>query len=580
MAMIPKVTKYFKDKSCSLWQLVTSPGFWAIALPIVLIVPNIGLVITESDSLGSKITNILLPLGVYYVLTSLSIRIGRTILLMLLFMILGAFQVVLLYLYGESIIAVDMFLNLVTTNVSEATELLSNLKMAIFTVCIIYLPCILAGIYLIVKRRYAPVHVLIRCRRVGISLVVVGVLSLMVTWLADNGYRPRRQVFPYNVCENMVTAVRRTHESLKYYTTSNTFSYRPTSTRSKDLREVYVLVLGETSRADNWQIMGYGRPTNPRLSHRADIYAFDHVLSEINTTHKSVPMLLSYLTPETFGGSVAHTRSVLAAFNDLGYHTAFLSNQRRNHSYIEYYGAEARTVHYISDDGGPQLDGNLLAPMQRIIETSPSNKVFIVLHTYGSHFEYNKRYPREEAVFLDDRASGASAQNRPDLVNAYDNTIVYTDKLLDEVVLALDSLDVPAVMVYTSDHGEDIFDDARGRFLHASPTPTYYQLHVPMLLWTSGEYAALFPEKIKAMRCNAHCYVSSTRSLFHTILDMAGIDSPQYDPSLSVMSGVYRSPQARYLNDYNESIMMNCSGLRSPDFVQMRRHGFPVFPAD
>ena len=96
--MIPKVTKYFKDKSCSLWQLVTSLGFCAIALPIVLIVPNIGLVITESDSLGSKITNILLPLGVYYVLTSLSIRIGRTILLMLLFMILGAFQVVLVYL--------------------------------------------------------------------------------------------------------------------------------------------------------------------------------------------------------------------------------------------------------------------------------------------------------------------------------------------------------------------------------------------------------------------------------------------------------------------------------------------------
>lgn len=199
-------------------------------------------------------------------------------------------------------------------------------------------------------------------------------------------------------------------------------------------------------------------------------------------------MLLSYLTPETFGDSVAHTRSVLAAFNDLGYHTAFLSNQRRNHSYIEYYGAEARTVHYISDDGGPQLDGNLLAPMRRIIETSPSNKVFIVLHTYGSHFEYNKRYPREEAVFLDDRASGASAQNRPDLVNAYDNTIVYTDKLLDEVVLALDSLDVPAVMVYTSDHGEDIFDDARGRFCTLLPLlhitscmyPCCYGLRVSM----------------------------------------------------------------------------------------------------
>lgn len=578
--MISKITTYFKDKARALWQLVLSPGFWAVALPIVLIVPNIGLVITESDSLGSKITNILLPLGVYYILVGLSIRIGRTILLMLLLMILGAFQVVLLYLYGESIIAVDMFLNLVTTNVSEATELLSNLKMAIFTVCIIYLPCIMAGIYLAVKHHYAPVQILLRCRRAGISLVVLGVLSLIGTWLIDNDYHPRRQIFPYNVCENMVTAVQRTHESLKYYTTSNMFSYHPASTRPKEMREVYVLVLGETSRADNWQIMGYTRPTNPRLSRRTDIYTFDRVLSEINTTHKSIPMLLSYLTPETFGDSVAHTRSALAAFNDLGYHTAFLSNQHRNHSYIEYYGAEARTVHYISDDGGPQLDCNLLAPMQRILETSPSNKVFVVLHTYGSHFEYNKRYPREDAVFLDDRASGASVHNRPDLVNAYDNTIVYTDKLLDKVILALDSLNVPAVMVYTSDHGEDIFDDARGRFLHASPTPTYYQLHVPMLLWTSGEYAALFPEKIKAMQRNAHRYISSTRSLFHTILDMAGIDSPLYDPSLSVMSGMYRSPEARYLNDYNESIMMSRSGLRTPDFEQMRRHGFPVVPED
>ena len=101
-----------------------------------------------------------------------------------------------------------------------------------------------------------------------------------------------------------------------------------------------------------------------------------------------------------------------------------------------------------------------------------------------------------------------------------------------------------------------------------------------MLLWTSSEYSALFPEKIEAMQRNAHRYISSTRSLFHTILDMAGIDSPMYDPSLSVMSGVYRSPQARYLNDYNESIMMNRSGLRAPDFEQMRRHGFLVVPED
>lgn len=574
--MISKIISHIKTSARRLWAVLLSPQFWTIALPVILIVPNIGLVITESDSLGSKVTNILLPLGVYYTLASLSIRIGRTMLFMLLFMILGAFQIVLLYLYGESIIAVDMFLNLVTTNVGEATELLSNLKLAIFTVCLIYLPCIVAAVYLAVKHRYASVTTLLRCRRAGITLVILGVCTLVMTWLLEDGYRPRRQIFPYNVCENMVTAVQRTHESMKYHTTSNTFTYSPTMTRDKDLREVYIVVLGETSRADNWQIMGYNRKTNPQLSKRDDIFTFDHVLSEINTTHKSVPMLLSYLTPETFGDSVAHTKSVFSAFNDLGYHTAFLSNQRRNHSYIEYYGAEARTVHYISDDGGPQLDANLLPPMQRILDSSPSNKICIVLHTYGSHFEYNKRYPREDAVFLEDRASGASIENRSDLVNAYDNTILYTDKLLNNVITALDSLNVPAVMIYTSDHGEDIFDDERGRFLHASPTPTYYQLHVPMLVWASDEYKTLYPEKINAMKHNSHLYISSTRSLFHTMLDMAGIETPFYIPSLSVMSDLYRSPQSRYLNDYNESIMMNESGLRAPDFVQMKRHGFPV----
>ena len=79
---------------------------------------------------------------------------------------------------------------------------------------------------------------------------------------------------------------------------------------------------------------------------------------------------------------------------------------------------------------------------------------------------------------LDDISSWA---NRTQLINAYDNTIRHTDRLLYQLIQRLDTIGCPGAMLYTSDHGEDIFDDGRLRFLHASPSPTFTQLHVPLL---------------------------------------------------------------------------------------------------
>ena len=106
-------------------------------VPVVLIVANIALAFTESDPLLAKFANITLPFGIYLILMGLWKRTGVSALLSLPFMIFAAFQIVLLFLYGERIIAVDMFLNVATTNFTEATELLANLVSAIVTVCIL-----------------------------------------------------------------------------------------------------------------------------------------------------------------------------------------------------------------------------------------------------------------------------------------------------------------------------------------------------------------------------------------------------------------------------------------------------------
>ena len=78
-------------------------------------------------------------------------------------------------------------------------------------------------------------------------------------------------------------------------------------------------------------------------------------------------------------------------------------------------------------------------------------------------------------------------------------------------------------MLYVSDHGEDIFDDERERFLHASPVPTYYQIHVPMVAWMSSKYKNEYPEMFNAAQSNKDKDISSSASLFNTMMDMAAL---------------------------------------------------------
>lgn len=560
-----------KNKYKTIVSGIINPVLWMWLVPILLIVPNVVLTITEFNSVFAKICNIALPLGLYAFLISLSRKVGRSILFFIPFFIFAAFQIVLLALYGESIIAIDMYVNVLTTSLSEAEELLGNLLPAISIIVVLYIPPLAMAVYFVVKHKFVPAAPRNLLRKLSYIPIGIGIVAFFLAVFLADSFMPRREIFPYNVFENLITAIRRTNTSMHYHNTSNNFTYSPVMTRDKNEPEVYVVVIGETSRASNWQLFGYERETNPMLSKRDGVYAFPKVLSEINTTHKAVPMLISYLEPENFGDSVAHTKSIFSAYNNLGYRTAFLSNQRRNHSYIDYFGQEAQLANFISDIGGPLRDTNLIEPMTKIIEESPTNKVFIILHTYGSHFEYRKRYPSEMAYFTPDVNSSARKSNRAQLINAYDNTVRYTDMMLDSIIGTLDRLEIPSALLYVSDHGEDIFDDDRERFLHSSPVPTVHQIHVPMIVWLSSEFIERHPDMAAALRKNENKNIASTSSLFHTILDITGVKTPFYDAKYSLASDKFTETPRKYLNDYNESVDLKKSGLHEEDFEILKK---------
>lgn len=543
------------------------------ALPAVLIVPNVALDITELTDALTKACNVLLPLGVYMLIAGCSRRSGRTAVLCLPLMVFAAFQIVLLYLYGESIIAVDMYLNVVTTNVSEATELLGNMGLAIATVLVLYLPPLIGGAILWRRRALTGPGLPKTLRRIGEWVLAAGIAALAGCWAWSPRFAVKRDIFPVNVLYNLCLAVDRTADSASYPQTSAAFDYRAASTRPDSLPEVYVLVVGETSRADNWQLFGYGRPTNPRLSRRDSLVAFPHALSESNTTHKSVPLALSCTRAETFGDSITAVKSIVSAFRQAGYHTEWLSNQAPNHSYIDYFAEEADRHLYLSADGGRHCDHELLGHLRRALADSSARKTFVVLHTYGSHFNYNDRYPAGASLFTPDSHMQASRENRDQLLNAYDNSIAYTDALLDSVISLAGARRCPAAVLYFSDHGEDIFDDSRERFLHASPTPTYWQLHIPVVLWISPELDRTEPGLYQAALHNRRQQIASSRIVFDTMLHLAGITTPYADPRRAVTAYSYRPATRLYLTDHNEAVALEHSGIREPDRRQFAAHG-------
>ncbi len=512
--------------------------------------------VTEQMSWNARIANVFFPVGVFGLWLACSRRTAVVVLSTLPFMVLGAFQTVLLFLYGRSIIAVDMFLNVVTTNPAEVGELLGNLLSAILTVCLMYLPPIVGAVIGCVRHWRAGSRALSVGRRVSLSALIVALFAIAVSLTGSRPVRPLIDVYPLNVLYNIVLAVDRTERLENYESTSSSFSAHAVDLWPADsARRVVVIVVGETSRGDRWQINGYGRPTSPSLV-SGGFVSFPEAYSESNTTHKSVPMLLSHLTADTFGDSIYSVRSIVTAFREAGFRTAFFSNQRYNRSFIDRFAFEADTTLFINEQpeaSGVSFDMELLPLLKEELARGAARQL-VVLHTYGSHFSYNDRYPEEFAMFAPYDYTDASSSAKDQLDNAYDNTILYTAAMLDSVASCLRSSGAEAAMVYASDHGEDIFDDDRHLFLHASPVPSRWQIDVPMIVWLSDPMASRHPGYIAAAYANRPMPVSTSRSVYHTVLQLAGIGSPLFDPELSVVSELYKKPARRYLDDHNRAV--------------------------
>ena len=557
---------------------VSSGQFLYVYAVVALLLPNIALCYTECLAPWACGVNVLLPLSLYMLFFSVAKRPGKMIWWAFIFVFFAAFQLVLLYLFGTGVIAVDMFLNLVTTNPGEAMELLDNLAPAVVGVFVVYLPLLILGGVNIRRDSRLSVSFQQRVRHWAMQIGAIGLFCLLASYLVVDGYRMRNQLYPVNVCYNLYLAFERDAASENYREASRDFKFDARSEHSATAPEVYVMVVGETARAHNFSLYGYPRNTNPLLSKTPGIKAFPNVTTQSNTTHKSVPMLLSAASAEDFE-RLFHEKGILAAFKEAGFHTVFISNQLPNHSFIDFLGEQADEHYFLKKEDASQgnhYDEDLLQKLDEILPLADASssahyhyryrKLFVVLHSYGSHFNYQERYPRSFAYFKPDSRSEAKPKNRRDLLNAYDNTIRYTDYILHGIIERLQKwegvqtktdgvYDQPtSAMLYTSDHGENIFDDERSLFLHAAPKASDYELHVPFIIWTSDGFSKQYPDILKALGENRSKQVQSSLSAFHTMLGIGGIQTRYRLDEYSVASGKYHPTNLLYLDDHDEAI--------------------------
>lgn len=561
-----------------IYNKVSSGQFLYVYAVVALLLPNIALCYTECLAPWACGVNVLLPLSLYMLFFSVAKRPGKMIWWAFIFVFFAAFQLVLLYLFGTGVIAVDMFLNLVTTNPGEAMELLDNLAPAVVGVFVVYLPLLILGGVNIRRDSRLSVSFQQRVRHWAMQIGAIGLFCLLASYLVVDGYRMRNQLYPVNVCYNLYLAFERNAASENYREASRDFKFDARSEHSATAPEVYVMVVGETARAHNFSLYGYPRNTNPLLSKTPGIKAFPNVTTQSNTTHKSVPMLLSAASAEDFE-RLFHEKGILAAFKEAGFHTVFISNQLPNHSFIDFLGEQADEYYFLKKEDASQgnhYDEDLLQKLDEILPLADASssahyhyryrKLFVVLHSYGSHFNYQERYPRSFAYFKPDSKSEAKPENRRDLLNAYDNTIRYTDYILHGIIERLQKwegvqtktdgvYDQPtSAMLYTSDHGENIFDDERCLFLHAAPKASDYELHVPFIIWTSAGFSKQYPDILKALGENRSKQVQSSLSAFHTMLGIGGIQTRYRLDEYSVASGKYHPTKLLYLDDHDEAI--------------------------
>lgn len=415
--------------------------------------------------------------------------------------------------------------NVFNSNLQEATELFHP-KIFLYIFVYAVLPCLLLSRFHIQKvgfyKRFIYLFIVLFF---GIGWSFANAKTWL--WIDKNASRLGGMIMPWSYVGN---SIRWYHGN--YYRASRQETLLPAAHINESGKAIVILVVGESARAQNFSLYGYQRPTNPLLAKEGVV-----------------------ALPDATACSTYTTASIECMLSHLGSNTSLMTLYEPLPSYLQRNGVN---VIWRSDNWGEPIlkinlyqradelrktchedncnyDEVLLHNLEQDLRNSTQDKTFVVLHQHGSHGpSYFKNYPSKFTAFKP-VCSSVDLQKctNEELINAYDNTVLYTDDFLYRVIELLKTFQQPTVMLYVSDHGESLGE--YGLYLHGTPYSIApdVQKKVPFIVWMSDGF-----KKQRGIK-NDDIGKGSSYSqdnVFHSVMGALGMRSDIYNKQLDIFN--------------------------------------------
>ncbi|TXK76995.1 phosphoethanolamine--lipid A transferase EptA [Mesonia sp. K4-1] len=445
---------------------------------------------------------------VLYLIFFVSQYAGKTLLSC--FFIVNAIAVYFINTYGVFIDR-TMISNVLNTDYDEATSFFS-FGLLFYVIILGIIPSILVIKTTIIKEKAKTFFI-------RISLIILFLLTLVFVnasntlWIDKNSTELGALAMPWSY---MVNTPR---HYIKEYKKNKKEILLPDATIKDNTKSIAVLVIGESARSQNFSLYGYEKETNPLLSKLTNLHTFNATSCATYTTagvkcileHKNSNKLYELLPNYLYRNNV----EVIWRTTNWGQPPIHIKNFQNKNDLRKGCNGE-----------GCNYDENLLRGLKKQIAKSTKSKILVVLHTSTSHGpSYNKKYPKAfekfkpvcESVELGNCTS-------EELINAYDNTIVYTDFILSKIIATLEEFqEYNSTMLFVSDHGESLGEN--NLYMHGIPVAfaPAEQLEIPFIVWQSNGS--------RTLKTNQD---HSQHNIFHSVLDFLAVDSPIFDEEMSI----------------------------------------------
>lgn len=430
-----------------------------------------------------------------FLLNAMAYR-GATVWVLALFVIASSAAGYFMDKYG-TVIDREMLVNMLQTNVAEAGDLF-NFNLLARLLVLGLLPAWLLF-------RFKPAllshrqEISAKFTLAFVLIVVMGVCILPFSSQYASFFREHKPLRYYaNPSYFTYSVVRFIGDHFK---SSNTGAPEPIATDtirdepvlSTENRELIVLVVGETARADRFSLNGYSRQTNPVLE-KEDVISFRQVTSCGTSTAVSVPCMFSNIKMDEFDSQkAAHLENALDVLKREGVEVLWRDNNSDSKGValrVNYEDYKTPANNTVCDE--ECRDEGMLVGLEKYIEQRKDKDILIVLHQMGNHGPaYYKRYPKAFERFTPVcKTNELSKCTKAEIDNAYDNAILYTDHFLGQVIGLLKKYDSTheAAMLYVSDHGESLGE--YGMYLHGAPRAfaPVAQTHVASVVWLGKHF--------------------------------------------------------------------------------------------